>query len=139
MEEASGLREKARQIRGALQATRSAVTSHRRRPFARSPASGSQKEERQDAGTSRHPNHRATTPWHAARTPGDHSPTSRHADRLRTDVANVESGLEVIMEQVAGLATRKKRWGSVLMGMLGGSAFTIVLALAFFSTEVFWR
>ena len=58
--------------------------------------------------------------------PDEHSLTSRQADRLRTDVANVESGLEVIMEQVARLTTREERWGSVLMGMPGGSALTIV-------------
>lgn len=38
----------------------------------------------------------------------DHSSTSRQADQLRTDIANVESGLEVIMEQVARLSTRKE-------------------------------
>jgi hypothetical protein len=38
--------------------------------------------------------------------PDEHSLTLRQADRLRTDVANVESGLEVIVEQVARLPTR---------------------------------
>ena len=46
----------------------------------------------------------------------DHPLTSRQADRLRTDVAGVESGLEVIMEQVARLARRKKLWRAVLLG-----------------------
>jgi len=36
------------------------------------------------------------------------SSTSRQADQLRTDIANVESGLEVIMAQVARLPTRKE-------------------------------
>jgi hypothetical protein len=38
----------------------------------------------------------------------EHSLTSRQADQLQTDIANVESGLEVIMEQVARLPTRKE-------------------------------
>jgi hypothetical protein len=63
--------------------------------------------------------------------PAEHPSTSRHADRLRTDVADVETGLEVIMEQVARLTTRKELWRAVLMGMLGGSAVRIVLALFF--------
>jgi hypothetical protein len=70
----------------------------RHRLFARSYASG----------TSRHPNHQATTICHTARTPAHHSPTSRQADRLLTDVANVESGLEVIIERVARLAGREE-------------------------------
>jgi hypothetical protein len=63
--------------------------------------------------------------------PDEHPPTSRQADQLRTDVANVESGLEVIMEQVARLPTRTELWRAVLMGMLGGSAVTTVLGLFF--------
>jgi hypothetical protein len=66
--------------------------------------------------------------------PDEHSPTSRQADQLRTDVAAVECGLEVIMEQMARLPTRKEMWHAVLMGMLDCAALTIVLALAF-STE----
>jgi hypothetical protein len=81
------------------------------------------------------PNHRATTLWHTARIPDEHPPTSRQADRLRTHVANVESGIEVIMEQVARLQMREEVWCAVLMGMLGGAAVTIVFALAFFATE----
>jgi hypothetical protein len=37
--------------------------------------------------------------------PDEHSLTSRRADRLRTHFAGVESGLEVIVERVAWLAT----------------------------------
>jgi hypothetical protein len=37
----------------------------------------------------------------------------------------------MIMAQVTGLPTRKELWRAVLMGMLGGSALTTVLALAF--------
>jgi hypothetical protein len=38
----------------------------------------------------------------------EHALTSRQADQLQTDIPNVESGLEVIMEQVARLPTRKR-------------------------------
>ena len=97
-----------------------------------------------------------TTVWHTARTPDEHPLTSRQADQLRTAVASVESGLEVIvervarlrtavasveggleviMEQVARLPTREEMWRAVVMGILGGAAITIVFALAFFSTE----
>src|SRR5438132_5752966 len=44
----------------------------RHRLFARSPANGS----------CRYPNHRASTVWHAARMPDEHSLTSRQADWL---------------------------------------------------------
>jgi hypothetical protein len=87
-------------------ATRAVAATRGKRPlwaqpglFAPSPASG----------TSRHPNHRATTVWHTARTLDDHSPTPRHADRLLTAVASVESSVEVIMERVARLAGRDAR------------------------------
>jgi hypothetical protein len=39
----------------------------------------------------------------------DESPlTLRQADQLRTDIANVETGLEMIMAQLARLPTRKE-------------------------------
>ena len=50
----------------------------------------------------------ATTIWHTVSMCDEHSLTSRQADQLQTDIANVESGLEVIMEQVAQLPTRKE-------------------------------
>ena len=58
--------------------------------------------------------------------------TLRQADQLRTDIANVESGLEMIMEQLARMPTRKELWRVALIGVLGGWAFTTVLVLAFF-------
>ena len=64
--------------------------------------------------------------------PDEHSPALRQADQLRTDIANVESGLEMIMAQLARLPSRKELWRVGLIGMLGGSALTTVLALAFF-------
>jgi hypothetical protein len=62
------------------------------------------------------------TVWHTVRMPAEYPSTSRHADRLRTDVANVETGLEVIIEQVARLTTRKELWGRAHgdAGRLGG-------------------
>jgi hypothetical protein len=46
----------------------------------------------------------------------------RQADQIRTDSANVEIGLEMIMAQLARMPTRKELWRAALMGMLGGSA-----------------
>ena len=71
--------------------------------------------------------------------PDEHPLTSRQADQLRTDIANVECGLEVIMEQVARLPTRKELRRAALMVMVGDAAITIVSALAFPSREGFWR
>src|SRR5713101_5315947 len=82
----------------------------RHRPFARRPANGS----------CRHPNHRATTIWHTARVPDEHSLTSRQADQLRTDVASVESGLEVIMERVARCRDAEGAVARRLLGDAGG-------------------
>jgi hypothetical protein len=58
--------------------------------------------------------------------------TLRQADQLRTDIANVESGLEVVMTQLSRLPKRGEIWCAVVMGMLGGSALTTALGLAFF-------
>jgi hypothetical protein len=77
---------------------RSRGTARRHRLFALRPANGS----------GRHPNHRVTTIWHSVSMSDEHSSTSRQADQLRTDIANVGSGLEVIMKQVARLPTRKE-------------------------------
>ena len=48
--------------------------------------------------------------------PDGHSLTSRQADRLWTDAANVQSGIEVIIERVVRLPTRKELWRAVLTG-----------------------
>ena len=53
-------------------------------------------------------------------------------DQLRVDIANAESGLEVIMTQLARLPRRGEIWCAVVMGMLGGSALTTALGLALF-------
>jgi len=55
----------------------------------------------------------------------------RQADQIRTDIANVEIGLEMIMAQLARMPTRKELWRAALTGILGGSALTIALAFAF--------
>jgi len=69
--------------------------------------------------------------WRTPRLPDEHSLALRQADQLRTDIANVELGLEVIMAQLARIPTRKELWRAAPMGMLGGSATTIALAFAF--------
>jgi hypothetical protein len=43
----------------------------------------------------------------------------RQAGQLRTDVANFESGLDVIMTQLVRLPSRGELWGAVLMGRSG--------------------
>ena len=58
--------------------------------------------------------------------------TLRQAGQLRTDIANFESGLEVVMTQLARLPKRGEIWCAVVMGMLGGSVLTTALGLAFF-------
>jgi len=63
--------------------------------------------------------------------PDEHPLALRQADQLRTDIANVESGLEIIMEQIARLPTRKELWRAGLMGMLGGACLVQTLALLF--------
>jgi hypothetical protein len=68
---------------------------------------------------------------HNRQMPNEHQLTLRLADQIRTDIANLDSSLEMIMAQVAGLPTRKELWRAALLGMLGGSALTTVLALAF--------
>jgi hypothetical protein len=56
--------------------------------------------------------------------------TLRQADQLRTDIANFESGLEVVMSQLSRLPSRRELWCAIAMGMLGGSALTTALCLA---------
>ena len=57
--------------------------------------------------------------------------TLRQADQLRTDIANVESGLEMIMAQLARMPTRKELSRAALMGMLGGACLVQTLAFLF--------
>ena len=62
----------------------------------------------------------------------EHRLTLRQADRLRSDIANLETGLEVIMEQIAWLGR----------GDLAKTALGIILstaALIILWAEVFWR
>jgi hypothetical protein len=62
----------------------------------------------------------------------EHRLTLRQADRLRSDIANLETGLEVIMEQIARLGR----------GDLAKTALGIILstaALIILWAEVFWR
>jgi hypothetical protein len=65
--------------------------------------------------------------------------TLRQANQARDDFAAILDELEFVNAQLARLPTRKELWRAALMGMLGGSALTIAVALAFFSAEAFWR
>jgi hypothetical protein len=62
--------------------------------------------------------------------PDEQSLALRHADQIRTDIANVEIGLEMIMAQPTRMPTRKEVWRAALIGMLGGSASIARRALA---------
>jgi hypothetical protein len=42
-------------------------------------------------------NHGATIVWHTVRMPSEYDLTLREPDQLRTDIANVKSGLEVVI------------------------------------------
>jgi hypothetical protein len=61
--------------------------------------------------------------------PDEYELTRSQADHIRTDLANLEIGQEFPMQQLAG-SQRAKICGA-LIGMLGGSALTFSLALAF--------
>ena len=52
--------------------------------------------------------------------------TLRQADQLRTDIANVESGLEMIMAQLAKLPTRKEQALRPLYIMVGSAGLVIL-------------
>jgi hypothetical protein len=58
--------------------------------------------------------------------------TLRQADQARTDFALIESDLEAIYARLVRLPNRGEMWRAVLVGMLGGSALTTALGLAFF-------
>ena len=53
------------------------------------------------------------------------------ADQARSDFAAIEDDFQFIMAQLARLPTPKELWRVGLLGMLGGSALTVSLALAF--------
>jgi hypothetical protein len=63
--------------------------------------------------------------------PDEYELTRSQADHIRTDLANLEIGQEFPMQQLARQPTRKDMWRAALIGMLGGSALTLSLALAF--------
>jgi uncharacterized protein (UPF0261 family) len=52
--------------------------------------------------------------------------TLRQADQLRTDIANVESSLEMIMAQLARLPTRKEQALRPLYIMVGSAGLVIL-------------
>ena len=55
----------------------------------------------------------------------------RQADQARTDFAIIEEELEAIRVRLARMPTRTDLTRTALMGMLGGSALTILLAFAY--------
>jgi hypothetical protein len=55
----------------------------------------------------------------------------RRADQARTDFALIEDELEALHPRRARMPTRADLARTALMGMLGGSALTILLAFAF--------
>jgi hypothetical protein len=63
--------------------------------------------------------------------PNDNPLTLRQADQARTDFAILETELEAIHARLASMPSRQDLWRAALLGMLGGSALTTVLALAF--------
>ena len=58
--------------------------------------------------------------------PDEYQLSLRQADQIRTDIANVESGLEMIMAQLARLPTRKERAFKPLYVMLGSAGIVIL-------------
>jgi hypothetical protein len=55
----------------------------------------------------------------------------RTADQSRIDFAIIEDELEAIYGRLARLPSRGQLWRVCLIGMLGGSALTTALGLAF--------
>ena len=72
-------------------------------------------------------NHRAILICHNARMPDERSLSLRQADQLRTNIANLESGLEVIMAQLA----RQK-------GDLARAALGIIFCTSVITTLMTW-
>jgi hypothetical protein len=57
--------------------------------------------------------------------------TLRQADQARVDFAIIGDELEVVHARLARLPARQELWRTALIGMLSGSASTILLAFAF--------
>ena len=74
-------------------------------------------------------NHRAILICHNARMPDERSLSLRQADQLRTNIANLESGLEVIMAQLARQPTR---------GDLAKTALGLMFCTSVISTLRWW-
>ena len=69
--------------------------------------------------------------WHNVYTPHEHSFTLRPADQARTDIAAIESELEVIQAQLARLPTRRELAQTALLATLTGAALVLVGIEAF--------
>jgi hypothetical protein len=56
----------------------------------------------------------------------EHQLTLRQTDQIRTDIANVESNLEMIMAQLTKLPTRKEQALKPLYVMIGSAGLVIL-------------
>jgi hypothetical protein len=65
--------------------------------------------------------------------PDEHRLTLRQADQARTDFAAIESNLEFIMSQLAGVPTRRDLTRMALVIMFASAVLGIV------GIEAFWR
>jgi hypothetical protein len=68
--------------------------------------------------------------------PDEYQLSLRQADQIRADIANVESGLEMIMAQLARLPTRKEQVLRPLYIMFGGAGI-VILWIEFFHRVCF--
>jgi len=63
--------------------------------------------------------------------PDEDSLALRQANQLRTDIANAERELKMIMARLPRMPTRKEPWRAALMRLLGGAAAAVALVEAF--------
>jgi hypothetical protein len=85
----------------------------------------------------------STIIWHHIAMPDEHPLTApsaprgaealtlRQADQAHTDFAAIESNLEFIMSQLAGVPTRKQLAGYSLLVMVGTACLVQILAFLF--------
>ena len=64
--------------------------------------------------------------WHNVHMPDKHAFTLRQVDQTRTDIAAIESELEVIQAQLALLPTRQELVQTALLATLTGAALVLV-------------
>jgi hypothetical protein len=64
--------------------------------------------------------------WHNVHMPDERAFTLRQVDQARTDIAAIESELEVIQAQLARLPTRRELAQTALLATLTGAALVLV-------------